>query len=259
MTDSVANSRPPDPPARGNTRPGDRPREGPTGTVDGMAVPKSTSRARTTSSSSRTRTQPTKKLPAARTMPEQEPGLLSSAYLGLAHICGAAFRLLGKETLAKEERRDGAPFFLVILAVAGAVVEWFNPNDPVAIALDAWTFGGLFGRVAFALPVIFLLFAAWLFRHPSSVHDNGRIGVGLVLLLTTVSALCHVFGGQPNPSAGMEVLARAGGVVGWVVAAPLVAIGTPFLAVPVISLLLLLSVFIITKTPPNRIGDRLHD
>ncbi|MDQ4138138.1 MAG: cell division protein FtsK, partial [Actinomycetota bacterium] len=142
-----------------------------------MAVPKSTSRARTTSSSSRTRTQPTKKLP--RNFQEQEPGLLTSAYLGLAHIFGAAFRLLGKETLAKEERRDGAPFFLVILAVAGAVVEWFNPNDPVAVALDAWTFGGLFGRVAFALPVIFLLFAAWLFRHPSSVHDNGRIGVGL--------------------------------------------------------------------------------
>ncbi|MFC0682139.1 DNA translocase FtsK [Lysobacter korlensis] len=221
-----------------------------------MAVPKSTSRARTTSSS---RTQPTKKLPTARSLPEQEPGLLTSAYMGLAHTFGAAFRLLGKETLAKEERRDGAPFFLVLLAVAGAVVEWFNPNDPVAIALDAWTFGGLFGRVAFALPVIFLLFAAWLFRHPSSVHDNGRIGVGLVLLLTTVSALCHVFGGQPEPSAGMEVLARAGGVVGWVVAAPLVLLGSPFLAVPVISLLLVLSIFIITKTPPNRIGDRLRD
>ena len=86
-----------------------------------MAVPKSTSRARTTSSS-RTRTQPTKKLPTARSMPEQEPGLLTSAYMGLAHIFGAAFRLLGKETLAKEERRDGAPFLLVLLAVAGAVV-----------------------------------------------------------------------------------------------------------------------------------------
>jgi S-DNA-T family DNA segregation ATPase FtsK/SpoIIIE len=222
-----------------------------------MAVPKTTSRARTTTS--RTRTQPTKKYPASRGMPEQEPGLLSSAYMGLAHTAGAAFRLLGKETLAKEERRDGAPFFLVILAVAGAIVEWFNPNDPVAIALDAWTFGGLFGRVAFALPVIMLLFAAWLFRHPSSVHDNGRIGVGLVLLLTTVSALCHVFGGQPNPSAGMEVLARAGGVVGWVVAAPLLTLGSPFLAVPVIAVLLVLSVFIITKTPPNRINERLHD
>jgi S-DNA-T family DNA segregation ATPase FtsK/SpoIIIE len=244
---------------RGNTRAGNGPSGGHAGSVDRMAAPKSTSRARTTSSSSRTRTQPTKKLPVSRSVPEQEPGLLSSAYMGLAHMFGAAFRLLGKETLAKEERRDGAPFFLVILAVAGAVVEWFNPTSSVAIALDAWTFGGLFGRVAFALPVIFLLFAAWLFRHPSSVHDNGRIGVGLMLLLTTVSALCHVFGGQPDPSAGMEVLARAGGVVGWVVAAPLIAVGTPFLAVPVIVVLLVLSIFIITKTPPNRIGDRLHD
>ena len=101
------------------------------------------------------------------------------------------------------------PFFLLVLAVVGAVVEWFHPTDPVAIALDAYTFGGLFGRVAFALPVIMLMFAIWLFRHPSSVHDNGRIGIGLALLLVTVSALCHVFGGQPQPADG-HGSARAG-------------------------------------------------
>lgn len=179
--------------------------------------------------------------------------------MGLAHTAGGAARVLGRESLAKEERRDGVPFFVVVLAVAGAVVEWFQPTDPVAIALDAFTFGGLFGRVAFALPVIMLVFAIWLFRHPSSVHDNGRIGIGLALLLVTVSALCHVFGGQPQPSEGMEALARAGGLLGWVLAAPLLTVGTGFFATPVIVLLLLLSVFILTKTPPNKIGDRLRE
>jgi S-DNA-T family DNA segregation ATPase FtsK/SpoIIIE len=220
---------------------------------------RSTPRARATTSGART--QPTKKLPAskARTAPQGEAGLLSKAWLGLAHAVGGAARVLGRETLAKDERRDGVPFFIFVLAIAGAVVEWFNPNDAVAVALDAYTFGGLFGRVAFALPVIMLLFAVWLFRHPSSVHDNGRIGIGLSILLVTVSALCHVFGGQPNPTDGMQALARAGGLLGWVVASPLLAVGTALLAVPVIIVLLLLSLFIITKTPPNRIGERLRE
>src|SRR5690606_31225035 len=101
----------------------------------------------------------------------------------------------------------------------------------VAIALDAYTFGGLFGRVAYALPVIMLVFAVWLFRHPSSVHDNGRLGVGLVLLLTSVSGLCHLFGGQPQPADGAIAMAHGGGIVGWIVAQPLVALGVAWLGV----------------------------
>ena len=224
---------------------------------------KSTSRAQT--GASRSRTAPTKRLPATKTPakatppPSDEPGLLSKAWMGAAHITGAAFRVFGQETLAKEERRDGVPFFFFLLAVAGAVVEWFNPLDPVALALDAYTFGGLFGRVAFALPVIMLLFAGWLFRHPASVHDNTRIGIGVGLLVSSIAALCHIFAGQPQPAGGIELLARGGGVIGWVLAAPLIAIGTEWLAAPIMALLLLLSIFIVTKTPPNRIGARLRE
>ena len=158
-------------------------------------------------------------MPARKQVVIEEPGPLVKAWMGLAHAAGGAFRLLGRETLDKTERRDGVPFLILVLAIAGAVVEWFNPNDPVAIALDAWTFGGLFGRVAFALPVIMLLFAVWLFRHPSSVHDNGRIGIGLGLLPRHRRAVCcHIFGGQPRRPTEWRCSPRAGGLVGWVVA-----------------------------------------
>ena len=133
---------------------------------------------RTPARGSSSKTAPTKKLPAssarasspakAKPATPDRPPLLVRAWMGLAHVTGGAARALGPETLAKEERRDGLPFFIVVLAIAGAVVEWFFINDPIAQALDSWTFGGLFGRVAFALPVIMLLFAVWLFRHPSS-------------------------------------------------------------------------------------------
>ncbi len=221
-----------------------------------------TSRARTTTTRSRTtpsRNAPTKRLPVLKNPPPAEPGLFSVAWLGLAHVVGGAARLLGKETLAKDERRDGVPFFVFLLAVAGAAVEWFLTNDPVAMALDAYTFGGLFGRVAYALPVIMLVFAFWLFRHPASVHDNTRIGIGLGLMLTTIAGLCHVLGGQPAPHDGVENLALAGGIAGWVVTWPFTAAGVAWLAVPFMAALLVLALFIITKTPPNRLGARLRE
>jgi len=213
--------------------------------------------ARSGSGSTRSRsssTAATKKLPVA----EPQPGILTRAWMGLAHVTGAAFRVFGRETLAKEERRDGVPFFFIVLAVIGVVVEWFFMADPVAVALNAWTFGGLIGRVSFALPVILIVFAAWLFRHPASVHDNTRIGIGLGLLIASVSALCHVALGAPQPALPPLALAQAGGLVGWVLGGVLL-LASIWVAVPALVLLALLSVLIMTKTPPNRIGDRLRE
>ena len=233
-----------------------------------MATPtKSTARSRsgrgasTGASSARGATAATKKLPAAKApVPVDEgPGVLASAWMGLAHLTGGAFRLFGSESLDKSERRDGVPFLLVLLAVAGAVVEWLNPTSPLAVGFDAYTFGGLVGRVAYALPVIMVLFAGWLFRHPASVHDNTRIGIGLGLMIVSISALCHIYGGQPQAVDGMRALATGGGVLGWLVASWLVALATEWVAVPVVVVLLALSLLIMTKTPPNRIGHRLGD
>lgn len=226
-----------------------------------MATPtKSTARQRPSSRSSTT-TKATKKLPVERgpRPTSDRPNVVVRAWTGLAHVVGAGFRVMGREDLEPAERRDGVPFLLVLLAVAGAAVVWLNPTDPVAQALDGHTFGGLFGRVAYALPVIMVVFAGWLFRHPSSVHDNTRIGIGLGLALASVSGLCHVFGGQPQASQGLPVLATGGGIVGWVVASWLVALATEWVAVPLIVVLLALSLLIVTKTPPNRIPHRLHE
>ncbi|GGF03029.1 DNA translocase FtsK [Mycetocola zhadangensis] len=179
-------------------------------------------------------------------------------WMGLAHLVGGAARAFGPERFEKDQRRDGVPFLIFLLAIIGMVVEWFGVNDAVAQNLTAFTFGGIFGRLAFALPVIMVLLAVWLFRHPSSVNDNGRIGIGLIIALVAVSGLCHTFGGQPNPSEGMPALARAGGLVGWIIGAPLVAVVTSIGSGIVLGLLALLSLFIITKTPPNKIGERFR-
>lgn len=189
----------------------------------------------------------------------ERPPLVARAWLGLAHATGALFRAFGPETLEKDQRRDGFPFFLVLLAVAGAVNEWFFIGSEVAKNISAYTVGALVGREAFVLPVLLLILAGWMFRHPSSVHDNGRIGIGFGLLILTVAGFCHVAGGRPQPRQGLPALSEAGGLFGWMIAEPLALLLTDVGAYVALTLLAVLSILIITKTPPNRIGRRLGE
>ena len=109
------------------------------------------------------------------------------------------------------------------------------------------------------LPVLLMLLAGWLFRHPSSVHDNGRIGIGFGLFVVTVAGFCHVLGGRPEPREGLPALSAAGGVLGWLIGEPLALVLTEVGAGIVLGVLTILSILILTKTPPNRIGRRLGE
>ncbi|MBP2436155.1 FtsK/SpoIIIE family DNA translocase [Microbacterium amylolyticum] len=178
---------------------------------------------------------------------------------GLARAVGGLFRAFGSEELSKDDRRDGFPTLLVLLAVAGAVTEWFFIASEPAELISAYTFGAFIGRVAFVFPVMLVLLAGWMFRHPSSVHDNGRVGIGFGLFTVAVAGICHVALAAPSPSAGMEALSAAGGLLGWMSGQPLAIVITDIGAYIVLGIFVGLSVLIITKTPPNRIGQRFGD
>jgi len=214
-----------------------------------------------TTSRAKAQTAPTKKIPAAPKKyidDVEKPPVLVRAWGGLAHGVGGLFRAFGPETLEKDQRRDGFPFLLVILACLGAVNEWFFIGNEVAQNISAYSVGLLIGRTAFLMPVLLLILAGWLFRHPSSVHDNGRIGIGFGLFVLSIAGICHVAGGQPEPQNGMPALSAAGGLFGWMLGEPLSYL-TDIVAYIVLVLLVVLSILIITKTPPNRIGSRLGD
>ena len=210
---------------------------------------------------SKAQTAPTKKLPST---PKKyiddldKPPVAVRAWGGLAHGVGGLFRAFGPESLEKDQRRDGFPLLLVLLACLGAVNEWFFIGNEIAQNISAYSVGLLIGRTAFLMPVLLLILAGWLFRHPSSVHDNGRIGIGFGLFVISIAGICHVAGGQPEPQDGMPALSAAGGLFGWMLGEPLTYLTEP-VAYIVSGLLAALSILIITKTPPNRIGARLGD
>ncbi|TXK10724.1 DNA translocase FtsK [Microbacterium saccharophilum] len=189
----------------------------------------------------------------------EKPPVFVRAWMGLAHAAGGVFRTFGQETLEKDQRRDGFPFVLVLLAIAGGVVEWFLIGTEVGTTISAFSVGALVGREAFILPVLLLFLAGWLFRNPPSVHDNGRIGIGFGLFILTIAGFCHVLGGRPQPKSGLPALSEAGGLFGWMIGEPLAMLLTNIGAGIVLGLLSVLSILILTKTPPNRIGERLGD
>ena len=188
-----------------------------------------------------------------------QPHLLVRFYLALAHGFGGAARALSPDHISKEDRRDGFPFFMAILGVLGITFGWFLIQESWAQTLNAFSFGLLFGPVSFGLPVVMIIFAIFLARHPSTVQDNSRIGVGLFLMLITVSGFFHLFSAQPQPTDGVIALANAGGLFGWLIAIPFLATITIWGAVPALAVIGFASILIMTKTAPNKIGERLGE
>lgn len=195
---------------------------------------------------------------AQRAAGEGFGAFLRRVWVACAHGVGAAARSFAPDRVAPEDRRDGLPFTLVLLAAAGVVVEWFLPGTAAGAWLHDVTFGALFGGSAVLLPVLFFLLGLWLFHHPASSADTGRLGIGVALFIAMQAGLWQIAQGNPAPSDGLAVIAAAGGVVGYTVAVAPMAL-TAWFAVPVLTALLGLSVLVITRTPPNRIGRRLRE
>ena len=178
--------------------------------------------------------------------------------MALAHGLGGLIRAFSTEKLAAEDRRDGAPFFIFLLSVFGALFAWFLINEPWAEFLNAYSFGLLFGLVAFALPAVFFVYSFYLFRHPASVRDSSRFAIGFWLFLSVISAFFHIFGERPTPNQdGASGLAKAGGLFGWLIGEPLIATITIWGAVPLLALLVIAASLIMVGIAPNQVIPKL--
>ena len=171
--------------------------------------------------------------------------MLAGAWLGVAHVIGAGIR------------RVGAALFNLALGVFVATFAWWGfqgwlPDLVFAIV------NGTFGWMALLLPLMLFVCAFRLFRQPDDGRGNNRVGIGFLIMTFAGSGLAHIIGGQPTVADGFDGLRRAGGMLGYLAAAPLAAVHTA-VPVAVYGLLAFTSLLIVTATPFGAIPGRLRD
>jgi len=182
-----------------------------------------------------------------------------AGYLAIARMVGGMVRGIGVQRWEVEpaQRRDGYALFLMLIAALVAVVEWWQSTGPVLGAVHT-VVAGTFGISSMVIP---LLAAGWslrMFRRPDQVRANTRIAIGIMVLLTAISAIASVSARLPAPADGIDALARGGGVLGYLAAAPLQALLPPVAVVVLHSLLIAFGLLVLTATPVESIPARLH-
>jgi len=180
--------------------------------------------------------------------------------MGLAHTVGFAARAAGRNArdLDPAHRRDGLGLAALGAAILTAGVTWFRVGNVVGKPLGAFI-RGAFGSGAWTVPILLALLAWRLLRHPDRNADTTRMVIGWTALIVGALGLVHIANGTPYPSAGPAAMQAAGGLIGFVISAPLVAGVTPWVAAPLLALLTGFGVLVVTGTPLHRVPARLAE
>ncbi|MBW3086487.1 hypothetical protein KEM60_02708 [Austwickia sp. TVS 96-490-7B] len=175
-------------------------------------------------------------------------------------MTGNAVRRVGHTAgdLEPEHRRDGAGLLVLAVAFLVAAREWWGLPGPVGVVVHAVAAGTL-GRIALVLPVVLLGFSGRILRHPDDVHGTNRVLIGLTALAMSACGITHIVYGVPAPADGFDRVRDAGGMIGYLLAAPLVTGVRTWGALPLLALLGFFGLLVVTATPVYRIPDRIAE
>ena len=181
-----------------------------------------------------------------------------AVWMGMARVVGAGVRTFGHDVNPDRDlRRDGSGFFLLLIALAVAAVEWWSLTGIPADIVHSVA-GGTFGWMALLLPFLLVIGAVRLFRYPERHRANNRIAIGQLVILFAGSGIAHLVGGQPGLGDGLDALWRAGGVAGFLVAGPLSSVLTAWPVAFLLVAAIFLGLLIVTATPFRHIPSRLR-
>jgi S-DNA-T family DNA segregation ATPase FtsK/SpoIIIE len=178
----------------------------------------------------------------------------------LAKTLGSAIRFIarGARDLDPAHQRDGAALLVLLISLAAFAGTWFHADNFVSRNLYSF-FVGAFGTIGFTSPLVLLYFAVRLFRKPDDSHVTGRITIGTLLLIISSTGLAHLLNGSlgANNPTGATAIRDGGGLLGYWVAKPLVALMTSLLAYPLLIAIFFFGILIVTATPLSKVGIRI--
>jgi S-DNA-T family DNA segregation ATPase FtsK/SpoIIIE len=182
---------------------------------------------------------------------------VSAIWTALAETLGTAARAFGNSArdLDPAHRRDGAGLLALCGAFITAAALWWHLGligKPLTGLLH-----GLFGSGAWTVPILLTLLAIRFLRHPDSNADTGRMVVGWTAMLAGALGLVHIADGTPGPAGGGAAMRAAGGLVGYVMSAPLVHLVSKWAGVPVLAAIAGFGLLVITGTPLHQVPGRL--
>ncbi|HEY0558719.1 MAG TPA: DNA translocase FtsK [Frankiaceae bacterium] len=180
--------------------------------------------------------------------------------IGSGRAMGAAVRTVTGEdeleaALDAEHRRDGRGLFVLALALVLGVALWGHTGGavlpPIGSGVRYWL-----GVTADLAPLIFLAEALRLLIRPAVPGENGRVIVGETFVIASTQGLIAIWKHAPSALDNLQGVRHAGGIWGWLMSAPLIALLSTWLAVPLLLLLMFFGMLVITNTPLRRLPDR---
>src|SRR5215469_14407639 len=187
-------------------------------------------------------------------------GGIAAIWMELAGGVGFVARLFGDHAreLDPAHRRDGLGLGALAAAIIAASTAWWHLGSPFGRALTGLV-RGTFGAAAWTLPLLLGLLAWRMLRHPDKNAHPGRMVIGWTALILGALGIVHIALGSPTPSAGRPAMEASGGLIGYAVSAPLRALLTAWVAVPLLALLAAFGVLVITGTPLHRVKERFAE
>ncbi|WP_222195488.1 DNA translocase FtsK [Modestobacter italicus] len=178
-------------------------------------------------------------------------GLLAKGAGGLAR---SVARPEETEPLGPEHRRDGVGLAVLGLAIVLGAATWTSGIGPVGEGLANGVRFAI-GALTAVLPVVLLLVALRLLRHPPRPEARGRLMIGWLCVVAAVVGTAHVTG----PDVDDADRSGAGGLLGWAVGTPLTAGVGPVVTVLLLVLLAFFGLLVVTATPVHQVPERLRE